>query len=84
MRGRPDRDTSRSKVWLTTSGSRRLPSDRLFLYSGIVGIVWTIAIVVGGSDTVAIINAILHAGIGPLVFAAVALMWVWCALCGAS
>jgi hypothetical protein len=51
-----------------------------FFYCGIIGIVWTIVIVLGGSDTVAVSNAILHAGLGPLIFGGLAMAWAFCAL----
>jgi hypothetical protein len=52
-----------------------------FFYCGIIGIVWTIVIVLGGSDTVAVSNAILHAGLGPLIFVGLATTWAFCAMC---
>lgn len=56
-------------------------SDRFLSVCAIVGVVSTILIVLGGSDTVAIVNAILHAGLGQLIVVGLAFVWAWCALC---
>jgi hypothetical protein len=56
-------------------------SDRFLSVCAIIGVVWTILLILGGRDTEAIVNAILRAGLGPLIVAVLGFVWAWCALC---
>ena len=61
-------------MWLTMS-------DRALGTWGFAGILATLVILLAGSDTLAIVNSILNARLGPLLFIGLFVLWAWCLMC---